>query len=201
MERLLEAERRNLGHYGFGIKGFVLSMIETAIEVTEDRVPATCHPPRSSRPGRRCWPSDRALPHAREAVEAVAADAPRAADHQGRPAGPGAQAGAIGAGRPVRRGRDRVGQDAAVYAEIFARQATGPERAMMVGNSMKSDVVPVIEAGGWGVFVPHDLTGRWNRPRRPRRFRETPDLGGGLPGWFFKTSPDSPQRRHKLRLQ
>ena len=38
--RLLAAERRNLGHYGFGIKGFVLSMIETAIEVTEERVPA-----------------------------------------------------------------------------------------------------------------------------------------------------------------
>ena len=40
-ERLLEAEKRNLGHYGFGVKGFVLSMIETAIEVTEERVPAS----------------------------------------------------------------------------------------------------------------------------------------------------------------
>ncbi|MCE8470457.1 HAD family hydrolase, partial [Rhodovulum sulfidophilum] len=40
MARLLEAELRNVGHYGFGIKGFVLSMIETAIEVTEERVPA-----------------------------------------------------------------------------------------------------------------------------------------------------------------
>ena len=40
-ERLLAAERRNLGHYGFGIKGFMLSMIETAIEVTDDRVPAS----------------------------------------------------------------------------------------------------------------------------------------------------------------
>ena len=40
-DRLLEAERRNLGHYGFGIKGFVLSMIETAIDVTEERVPAS----------------------------------------------------------------------------------------------------------------------------------------------------------------
>ena len=39
MERLLEAERRNLPHYGYGIKGFTLSMIETAIEVTEGRVP------------------------------------------------------------------------------------------------------------------------------------------------------------------
>ena len=39
--RLLEAERRNLGQYGYGIKGFVLSMIETAIEVTDRKVPAT----------------------------------------------------------------------------------------------------------------------------------------------------------------
>ena len=39
--RLLAAEKRNIGRYGFGIKGFVLSMIETAIEVTDDRVPAT----------------------------------------------------------------------------------------------------------------------------------------------------------------
>ena len=29
---------------------------------------------------------------------------------------------------------------------------------MMVGNSLKSDVVPAIEAGSWGVYVPHDLT-------------------------------------------
>ena len=36
--RLLAAERRNIGHYGFGVKGFVLSMIETAIEVTDGRV-------------------------------------------------------------------------------------------------------------------------------------------------------------------
>ena len=40
-DRLLAAERRNLGQYGFGVKGFTLSMIETAIEVTEGRVPAS----------------------------------------------------------------------------------------------------------------------------------------------------------------
>src|SRR5262245_57375363 len=38
--RLLEAEKRNLSHYGFGIKGFTLSMIETAVEITEGKVPA-----------------------------------------------------------------------------------------------------------------------------------------------------------------
>src|SRR5262245_44297634 len=39
-EMLLATERRNLSAYGYGIKGFVLSMIETAIEMTEGRIPA-----------------------------------------------------------------------------------------------------------------------------------------------------------------
>lgn len=42
MDRLLAAERRNIGHYGFGVKGFVLSMIETALEVTETGCRARC---------------------------------------------------------------------------------------------------------------------------------------------------------------
>jgi len=37
-ERLFATEMRNLGHFGYGIKSFVLSMIETAIELTEGRV-------------------------------------------------------------------------------------------------------------------------------------------------------------------
>ena len=41
MERLLAAEQRNLPHYGYGIKGFTLSMIETAVEVTDGQVPAS----------------------------------------------------------------------------------------------------------------------------------------------------------------
>ncbi len=50
----------------------------------------------------------------------------------------------------------------------------------MVGNSMRSDVVPVIEAGGWGVYVPHGLV--WDiehadPPEAAPRFREIPDLG------------------------
>ncbi|MGO8646714.1 HAD family hydrolase, partial [Rhizobium ruizarguesonis] len=35
------AEKRNLLHYGFGIKGFTLSMVETSIEITEGKVPAS----------------------------------------------------------------------------------------------------------------------------------------------------------------
>ncbi len=38
--RLLATERRNLAVYGYGIKGFVLSMVEAAIAVTDGRIPA-----------------------------------------------------------------------------------------------------------------------------------------------------------------
>ena len=65
-ERLLEVEKRNLARYGFGIKGFTLSMIETAIEVSEGEVPASViarHPRRRPR---------HALPSGRDAARAYA---------------------------------------------------------------------------------------------------------------------------------
>jgi putative hydrolase of the HAD superfamily len=56
-----------------------------------------------------------------------------------------------------------------------------PERAMMIGNSMKSDVLPALEAGAWGVFVPHGLTWELEHAEAPEghpRFRELDSLGG-----------------------
>ena len=64
---------------------------------------------------------------------------------------------------------------AATYERVFARHADGAARAMMVGNSLKSDVVPAIEAGSWGVYVPHDLTWELEHAEAPTdapRFRE-----------------------------
>ena len=68
----------------------------------------------------------------------------------------------------------------ATYERVFARHGDGAERAMMIGNSLKSDVLPAIEAGGWGVFVPHDLT--WavehaDEPDGHPRFRKIAHLG------------------------
>jgi putative hydrolase of the HAD superfamily len=73
-ERLEAAERRNIGHYGFGVKGFTLSMIETAIEVTDGRVPASVIADLIAA-GREMLehPID-LLPHARATVTALAAD-------------------------------------------------------------------------------------------------------------------------------
>jgi putative hydrolase of the HAD superfamily len=63
---------------------------------------------------------------------------------------------------------------------VFRRHGDGPARSMMVGNSLKSDVVPAIEAGSWGVHVPHDLT--WvlehvDAPVAAARYRRVEHLG------------------------
>ena len=153
---LLAAERRNLGHYGFGVKGFTLSMIETAIEVTEARVPAAVIAEIMAAGREMLAHPIELLPHAREAVTALAQDYRVLVDHQGRSAGSGTQAGAIGSGRSVSRRRNRLGQDRRrLFRASSPAMATAPARAMMVGNSLKSDVLPVLEAGGWGVHVPH----------------------------------------------
>ncbi|HZD10176.1 MAG TPA: HAD family hydrolase [Candidatus Binatia bacterium] len=44
------------------------------------------------------------------------------------------------------------------YAEILARYDVAPERFLMVGNSMRSDVLPVVEIGGWAIHVPSENT-------------------------------------------
>ncbi|MFN6977970.1 MAG: HAD family hydrolase, partial [Gemmobacter sp.] len=69
----------------------------------------------------------------------------------------------------------------AVYSAVFARHGDGAERALMAGNSLRSDVLPVLAAGGWGVHVPHALTWAVEHAEPPAghpRFRAVPDLAG-----------------------
>ncbi len=66
------------------------------------------------------------------------------------------------------------------YERIFARYGDGPERAMMVGNSLKSDIVPAIKAGSWGVYVPHELSWALEHDEVPAdtsRFKQLDHLG------------------------
>jgi putative hydrolase of the HAD superfamily len=153
--RLLAAEKRNLGRYGYGVKGFTLSMIETAIEVTNQRVPAAVIQELIVAGQMMLTYPIELLPHARAAVEQLA-------DHhrlilitkgdlldQERKL---AQSGLGDLFDAVEIVSEKTPQ---IYHEIFTRHAEGPERAMMVGNSMRSDVVPPITAGGWGIYVPH----------------------------------------------
>ncbi|MBK5932620.1 putative hydrolase of the HAD superfamily [Rhodovulum imhoffii] len=177
--RLLEAERRNLGHYGFGIKGFMLSMIETAIEVTGERVSAAViHELLRAGQEMLSHPIE-LLPHAREAVEALAPRYRILLITKGDLLDQERKLAQSGLG-DLFHGVEIVSDKTAPrYVEIFTRHGEGPQQAMMVGNSIRSDVLPAIEAGAWGVFIPHTLTWDLEKSAPPTghaRFRELPDL-------------------------
>jgi putative hydrolase of the HAD superfamily len=49
----------------------------------------------------------------------------------------------------------------------------------MVGNSLKSDVLPALAVGAWGIYVPHDLIWSYEKAEPPidaARFRAISDL-------------------------
>lgn len=177
--RLLEAEKRNLAVYGFGIKGFTLSMIETAIEVTEGHVPASTIAEILAAGRDMLGHPVEPLPHARETVERLAGAYHLVLITKGDLFDQERKLAASGLGDLFDAVEIVSDKSAATYARIFGRHGS-PQDSMMVGNSLKSDVVPAIEAGSWGVHVPHELT--WvlehvEPPVAAPRFRSIADLG------------------------
>jgi putative hydrolase of the HAD superfamily len=180
-ERLLVAERRNLGHYGYGIKGFMLSMIETAIEVTGGRVPATVIGEILATGQEMLRHPIELLPHAGDVVAGFAGRYRLILITKGDLLDQERKLAQSGLGEFFDAVEIVSDKTRATYDRVFARHGDGPGRAMMVGNSMKSDVRPALDAGAWGVFVPHGLTWALEHAEPPKdhaRYHELPDLGG-----------------------
>ncbi|TCL08083.1 putative hydrolase of the HAD superfamily [Shimia isoporae] len=179
-ERLLEAERRNVGHYGFGVKGFVLSMIETAIEVTDEKVPATVIRDLMAS-GREMLqhPID-LLPHAAEVVEATAKTHRVLMITKGDLVDQERKLAQSGLGELFSWVEIVSHKTPDVYQAAFTRYGDGPDRAMMVGDSMRSDIVPAVAIGSYAAHVPHGLEWELEKADAPAdttKFRTLGDLG------------------------
>ena len=178
------AERRNLARYGFGVKAFVLSMIETAIDVTGDRVPAHVIRKLIEAGHDMLEHPIELLPHAREAVEALSGDRRVILITKGDLLDQERKLAQSGLGDHFDAVEVVSDKTASTYAAILDRHASEPRRAMMVGNSLRSDVIPMLEAGGWGVHVPHELTWSYEHAEAPGghpRFRQIDTLGELVP--------------------
>jgi putative hydrolase of the HAD superfamily len=157
-ERVLATERANLALFGYGAKAMTLSMLETAIDVTEARIDATDL--------RRLIDLGKAvlqhpvelLPGIRDAVEAVAAMhavvliTKGDLFHQERKV---ARSGMVDVFRRIEIVSEK---DAAAYARVLAEFAVPPDQFVMVGNSLRSDIEPVVRLGGWGIHMPYHAT-------------------------------------------
>lgn len=177
--RLLDVERRNLAVYGFGIKGYILSLIETALEVTDRQVPGAVIADIVALGQDMLAHPVELLPHARETVEALAQDHRLVLITKGDLLHQEQKLARSGLGDlfdAIEIVSDKTGP---VYARIFAEQPA--THHMMIGNSMKSDVIPAIEAGGWGIYVPHGHQWAIEHAEPPHdhpRYRSLTDLGG-----------------------
>ncbi len=177
--RLMAAERRNLGHYGFGVKGFVLSMIETALEVTQHKVPGNVIAELIAAGQDMLQYPIELLPFAAEAVATAKERGPVLLITKGDLLDQERKLAQSGLGEMFDGVEIVSDKQPHIYSRIF-EPFGGVQRGMMIGNSMKSDVVPMIDAGGFGIYVPQDLAWGFEHAEPPRnqpRFAELPDLG------------------------
>jgi putative hydrolase of the HAD superfamily len=192
LARLREVEHRNRDLFGYGVKGFMLCMIETAIEVTGGQIPAT-DIEGLLETGREM------LARPVELLAGVAGTLPLLAEryrlalitkgdllHQDTKI---ARSGLAELFETVDVLSEKTSDS---YLRILRRLRIEPEQFLMVGNSEVSDVWPVVALGGWSVLVPYPLTslhesGLSTRPSSPRlrtvtRIDELPALLSGSSG-------------------
>lgn len=156
--RMLETEQRNLQLFGYGAKGFALSLIETAIEITDGAIPAT---------------DIRAildfgkemLDHPVDLLDGVADTIDRLRDHGHRlllitKGDLWHQESKVAASGIADRfdGVEIVSEkDPATYRRILDRHDVDPSRFCMVGNSVRSDVLPLLDIGARALHVPYEF--------------------------------------------
>ena len=155
---LHEVEMRNLQHFGYGVKGFLLSMIETAIELTDGRLHGA-----DVRTiigwGRDMLSSPvTLLDGVREAVEALAESFPLVLVTKGDLLHQETKLAGSGLGQHFTGIEIVSDKNPHVYRTVMKRYSVPPDRFVMVGNSLRSDVLPVLEAGGHAVYVPYETT-------------------------------------------
>jgi putative hydrolase of the HAD superfamily len=185
-EHLALVERRNLGVYGYGAKGFTLSMLETAVELSAGAAPARVMQEILAN-GRDLMthPID-PLPGVREALEALAARAPLVLITKGDLFHQESKLAASGLG-DLFSGVEIVSEKTAdTYRRAFKRHGVVAEAGLMAGNSVRSDILPALEAGSHAALIPYPLVWAHEAAEVPKahpRFREFERLGDLVP-WF-----------------
>ena len=157
-ERLFATEMKNLRHFGYGIKGFVLSMIETAVELTEGRITGTQIQAILGWGHQMLQAPVTLLDGVGEAIESLAARHRLMLLSKGDLFDQEAKLARSGLGEHFSAVEIVSEKNARTYAAIMARHKVAPADFLMVGNSLRSDILPVLEAGGTAVHIPYATT-------------------------------------------
>jgi putative hydrolase of the HAD superfamily len=184
---LAEMETRNLGLYGYGVKAFTLSMIETAIQLTDSRIPAADIEVILGWGKRMLMEPTEVLPGVEEALRELSLRYDLLLitkgdlfDQESKLARSGLAGMFLGVEILSEKNVDS-------YRAVLKRRGIKPQEFVMVGNSLRSDVLPVLELGARAVHIPYDVT--WHHEHVPeeslprqgwQRLGGIRDVGGHL---------------------
>lgn len=157
-ERLYEAEVRNLPHFGYGVKAFALSMIETAIELTEGRISNNDIKSIIDTAREMIAADIELLDHAAETLSTLSVKYDLMLVTKGDLRDQESKLARSGLASHFEHVEIVSDKQSVNYATILDRHRIAPRRFLMVGNSLRSDVLPVLELGASAVYVPHELT-------------------------------------------
>ena len=170
---LLDTERANVPVTGYGVKGFVLSMVETAIAVSDGSVePADIS--QVLEWGRQMLDTPvTLLPDVAATIRTLADDHRLLLITKGDLTDQRRKVDSSGLTDHFWRIEVVAEKSTHAYREVLGRHGIDPTEFVMVGNSVPSDVIPVLEVGGRAVHIPHSPhLGTRNRNRlRHRRTR------------------------------
>lgn len=155
---LYETELRNLAHFGYGIKGFTLSMIETAVELTEGRISGAEIGKILDLAKSMLNAPVELLPGVLEVIPVLAEAYPLWLITKGDLFDQEGKLARSGIAEHFAHVEIVCEKDADVYATILAKYDVAPHNFLMVGNSVRSDILPVLSIGGRAAHVPYAIT-------------------------------------------
>jgi putative hydrolase of the HAD superfamily len=157
-QALYETEMGNLRFYGYGIKSFGLSMIETAIRLTGGRIQARDIQAIIDLIKEMLQAPVQLLEHVEEVIPALAKDYTLMLITKGDLLDQEAKIARSDLGPYFSHVEIVPDKNAEVYYSILDKHDICAERFLMVGNSVRSDILPVIAVGGHAVHVPYHIT-------------------------------------------
>jgi putative hydrolase of the HAD superfamily len=158
INQLFETEMRNLEYYGYGIKSFTLSMIETAIELSNGQIQGVKIKEIIRAARNMLTNKTQLLEHVEETVSTLAQSYPLMIITKGDLLDQEVKLSRAGIGDYFQHVEIVSHKNQDTYADLLARYKIEPQKFLMIGNSLKSDVLPVVELGGQGVYIPYHVT-------------------------------------------
>lgn len=155
---LLKTEIGNIVLYGYGIKGFILSMIETALRVTDNTISIEVIGQIIDLGKQMLNQPIELLDGVEEVLIALKGKYRLVVATKGDLLDQERKLQKSGLSHYFHHIEVMSEKDSANYLKLIRHLDVRPEELLMVGNSLKSDILPVLNAGGYGVHVPYHIT-------------------------------------------